>query len=73
MLAKMLLLETSIFPIQYALDDWPMIEITGEIEKSITNGQVLPIHPLLETNEKIVLLKMENHLQFISNIQQKMV
>ena len=29
-------LETSIFPIQYALDDWPMIEITGEIEKSIT-------------------------------------
>jgi tRNA pseudouridine55 synthase len=50
-------LETSIFPIQYALDDWPMIEITGEIEKSITNGQVIPVNPLLETNEKIVFSK----------------
>lgn len=50
-------LETSIFPIQYALDDWPMIEITGEIEKSITNGQVIPVNPMLETNEKIVFIK----------------
>ncbi|PZX07823.1 tRNA pseudouridine synthase B [Psychrobacillus insolitus] len=50
-------LETSIFPIQYALDDWPMIEVTGEIEKSITNGQVIPVNPMLETNEKIVFIK----------------
>ena len=50
-------LETSIFPIQYALDDWPMIEITGEIEKSINNGQVIPVNPMLETNEKIVFIK----------------
>lgn len=50
-------LETSIFPIQYALDDWPMIEITGEIEKSITNGQVIPVNSMLETNEKIVFIK----------------
>lgn len=50
-------LETSIFPIQYALDDWPMIEITGEIEKSITNGQVIPVNSMLEINEKIVFIK----------------
>ena len=48
-------LETSIFPIQYALDDWPMIEITGEIEKSITNGQVIPAKSYLEKMKKLFL------------------
>ncbi|MEI4768532.1 tRNA pseudouridine(55) synthase TruB [Psychrobacillus sp. FJAT-51614] len=46
-----------IFPIKYALQNWPSIEITTEINKSIENGQVINTHSLLEKNEKIVFTK----------------
>ncbi|TQR20964.1 tRNA pseudouridine(55) synthase TruB [Psychrobacillus vulpis] len=47
----------SIFPIKYALENWPHIEITVDIEKSILNGQVIKAHSLLEQNEKIIYTK----------------
>ncbi|WP_313891222.1 tRNA pseudouridine(55) synthase TruB [Psychrobacillus sp.] len=53
-------LDPSIYPIQYALESWPKIEITDDLEKSIGNGQVIPANPLLETNEKLVFTKNEN-------------
>lgn len=50
-------LNDSIFPVKYALQSWPSIEITSDIEKSIANGQVISVHPLLEKNEKIIYTK----------------
>lgn len=43
-----------ILPIEYALSDYPYLEITEDIKKQIFNGQPMPIHPLLKENEKIV-------------------
>lgn len=43
-----------ILPVEYALTDYPYIEIDESNEKQIFNGQVLPLHALLEVNEKIV-------------------
>lgn len=46
--------EEIILPVEYALSDFPYIEIEPSIEKQILNGQVLPLHALLEVNDKIV-------------------
>lgn len=43
-----------LLPVEYALSDYPSVVITADIEKKINNGQQLPLHPLLEENEKIV-------------------
>ena len=43
-----------LLPVEYALSDYPYIEITADIEKQIFNGQVLPIHALLKEHDKIV-------------------
>ena len=46
--------QTFLLPVEYALSDYPYIEITKNIEKQIFNGQVLPLHALLKNNEKII-------------------
>ena len=43
-----------LLPIEYALSDYPSIEIDDSNRKQISNGQQLPIHSLLKDNEKIV-------------------
>ncbi|ODV55253.1 tRNA pseudouridine(55) synthase TruB [Lysinibacillus fusiformis] len=45
---------TSILPVEYALTDYPYIEITSANEKEIFNGQVLPADTLLKIHDKIV-------------------
>ena len=47
-------LEQSILPIKHALAKWPFEELDDSLKKWITNGSVLEIHPLLNTNDKIV-------------------
>lgn len=52
--------QSFILPVEYALSDFPFIAIDAEgpaIEKKINNGQQLPVHPLLNENEKIVYTK----------------
>lgn len=46
--------DACILPIEYALSDYPYIEIDQSNEKEILNGQVLPIHALLKVHDKIV-------------------
>ena len=46
--------DACILPIEYALSDYPYIEIDQSNEKEILNGQVLPIHALLKMHDKIV-------------------
>ncbi|MGR7908864.1 tRNA pseudouridine synthase B [Lysinibacillus capsici] len=43
-----------ILPVEYALADYPYIEITNANEKEIFNGQVLPADALLNSHDKIV-------------------
>lgn len=43
-----------ILPVEYALSDYPYIEIDKSNEKEILNGQVLPIDALLKVHDKIV-------------------
>lgn len=43
-----------ILPVEYALSQFPYIEIDDSNEKQILNGQVLPIHSLLKESNKIV-------------------
>lgn len=45
---------TCILPVEYALTDYPYIEITAALEKEIFNGQVLPADALLKRHDKIV-------------------
>jgi len=45
---------TCILPVEYALADYPFIEITSANEKEIFNGQVLPADALLNSHDKIV-------------------
>ncbi|KAB0441803.1 tRNA pseudouridine(55) synthase TruB [Lysinibacillus fusiformis] len=45
---------TCILPVEYALTDYPYIEITSANEKEIFNGQVLPADTLLKIHDKIV-------------------
>ncbi|WP_342504057.1 tRNA pseudouridine(55) synthase TruB [Lysinibacillus sp. FSL L8-0126] len=45
---------TCILPVEYALADYPYIEITAANEKEIFNGQVLPADALLKSHDKIV-------------------
>ncbi|EKU43300.1 tRNA pseudouridine(55) synthase TruB [Lysinibacillus capsici] len=45
---------TCILPVEYALADYPFIEITKANEKEIFNGQVLPADALLNSHDKIV-------------------
>lgn len=47
-------IEQKIYPVEYALTDFPYIEIEPHIEKQILNGQVLPSHALLEKHDRIV-------------------
>ncbi|MFJ7824909.1 tRNA pseudouridine(55) synthase TruB [Psychrobacillus sp. NPDC096623] len=44
----------TLLPLKSALSAWPTLEVNEENEKSITNGQVVEVHPLLMENEKIV-------------------
>ena len=53
-------LDNAILPLKEALGHWPTIEITEETRKSITNGQVLESHPLLEMNDKIIYTSLSN-------------
>ena len=46
--------DACILPIEYALSDFPYIEMDSSNEKEILNGQVLPIHALLKVHDKIV-------------------
>lgn len=46
--------EKFLLPVEYALSDYPYVEITPDIEKQISNGQVLPQHALLTEQDKIV-------------------
>lgn len=41
-------------PVEYALRDYPYVEIDDTNRKQIFNGQVLPIHPLLKVSDKLV-------------------
>ncbi len=45
---------TCILPVEYALTDYPYIEITSANENEIFNGQVLPADTLLKIHDKIV-------------------
>ncbi|KPN93167.1 tRNA pseudouridine(55) synthase TruB [Lysinibacillus sp. ZYM-1] len=45
---------TCILPVEYALADYPYIEITSANEKEIFNGQVLPADTMLKIHDKIV-------------------
>lgn len=47
-------LEKSILPFKHALSKWPFEELDNSLKKWITNGSVLEIHPLLNTNDKMV-------------------
>lgn len=47
-------INTCILPVEYALSDYPYIEITSANEKEIFNGQVLPADALLKVHDKIV-------------------
>jgi len=49
-----------LLPLKDALSAWPTIEVNDDNKKSITNGQVVERHPLLEENEKIVYELLEN-------------
>lgn len=47
-------IERCILPVEYALTDFPYIEINAANEKEIFNGQVLPADTLLKIHDKIV-------------------
>lgn len=53
-------LSDTLLPLKDALSGWPTLEVNDENIKSITNGQVVEIHPLLAENEKVVFLLLEN-------------
>lgn len=46
--------DACILPVEYALSDYPYIEIEASNEKEILNGQVLPVDALLKVHDKIV-------------------
>lgn len=46
--------DACILPIEYALSDYPYIEMDPSNEKEILNGQVLPINALLKVHDKII-------------------
>jgi len=46
-----------LLPVEYALTDFPTVEIDSSNEKKINNGQQLPLHPLLKEHNKIVFTK----------------
>ncbi|MEE1132514.1 MAG: tRNA pseudouridine(55) synthase TruB [Caryophanon sp.] len=49
----------ALLPVEHALRDYPYVEITEDVEKQIHNGQVLPMHTLLQEHDKVVFGK--NH------------
>ncbi|MGR6897773.1 tRNA pseudouridine(55) synthase TruB [Rummeliibacillus sp. BSL5] len=51
------LLQECMKPLEFALYEYPQIELTESIEKSVKNGQVLLMHPALNENDKIVYMK----------------
>jgi len=53
-------LSATLLPLKNALASWPTLKVNDENKKSITNGQVVEIHPLLTENEKIVFELLEN-------------
>ena len=48
-------IEQNIYPVEYALTEFPYVEIEATIETQIMNGQVLPLHALLEKHDKITV------------------
>lgn len=47
-------LDNNILPIKHALAKWPSEEMDESLKKWIANGAVLELHPLLNTNDKVV-------------------
>ena len=52
-------LSATLLPLKNALASWPTLKVNDDNKKSITNGQVVEIHPLLAENEKIVFELLE--------------
>ena len=52
-------LTETLLPLKDALSAWPTLEINDENKKSITNGQVVEIHPLLAEHQKIVYILLD--------------
>ncbi|OCS92367.1 tRNA pseudouridine(55) synthase TruB [Caryophanon latum] len=52
-------IDDALLPVEHALRDYPYVEITADVEKQIHNGQVLPMHTLLQEHDKVVFGK--NH------------
>ncbi|AYC29283.1 tRNA pseudouridine(55) synthase TruB [Paenisporosarcina cavernae] len=50
-------LDEHLFPIDYALQDFPHVEVPESMEKAIQNGQVLEAHTILEDEPKLVWTK----------------
>lgn len=50
---------TILRPLEDALADFPSVEISEELYDKIMNGQVLPEHPLLQSDESIVFTTKE--------------
>lgn len=50
-------IDQHLLQVELALAAYPFIEIDELNEKQILNGQVLPMHPLLTSNDKIVFAK----------------
>lgn len=52
-------LSETLLPLKDALSAWPTLEINDENKKSITNGQVVEIDPLLAEHQKIVYILLD--------------
>ncbi|MFP3916232.1 tRNA pseudouridine(55) synthase TruB [Lysinibacillus telephonicus] len=50
-------IQNIILPVEYALANYPFVEIDSSNDKQIINGQVLPIHAFLRESDKIVFSK----------------
>lgn len=55
-------IDEALLPVEHALREYPYVEITADMEKQIMNGQVLPMHTMLEEHDKVVFGK--NHKAF---------
>lgn len=50
-------IQNIILPVEYALANYPFVEIDQSNDKQIINGQVLPMHAFLKESDKIVFSK----------------
>lgn len=55
-------MEEIIYPVEYALTQYPSIELNQSNEKQILNGQVLSMDDLLKEHDKIVFVKNKKAL-----------